>query len=66
MEGQKTIMNSEMPKIKIGKFSICSSGLKNSDGQEAVWIEKTDKGEGGAFDPEMLEPYIQEFYNKYF
>ena len=60
----KSGMYGEMPKVKIGKFTI--SQMTDKDGEEFVWIQVTDSGEGGQFDGRLLEKDFEKMYNKYF
>ncbi len=51
------------PIVKIGKFEI--SMMIDNKGKNRIWIWLED-GEGGEFSAVLLEPYIEEFFNKYF
>ncbi len=52
-------MYGDTPRVQIGKYSICRQGEKS------VWIE-CDDGEGGEFQDDLFEKFIDEFYNRHF
>lgn len=60
---KKVGMYDEMPKVKIGKYSICL--MSNSEDNKSVWIVHDD-GEGGEFRIDLLENVIEKFYNDHF
>ena len=64
--GKKTKrgMYGEMPKVKIGKFSI--SQMTNKKNDEYLWIQDNETGEGGQFDGRLIEKSFEKLYNKHF
>jgi len=62
----KNGMYGEMPIVKIGDYDI--SMMSDKDGEDRVWIQYDSEngGEAGEFKASLLEPYIKEFFNKYF
>ncbi len=52
-------MYGETPRVQIGKYSISRQGDKS------VWIEHDD-GEGGEFQDDLFEQFLDEFYNRHF
>ena len=59
----KSGMYGEMPKIKIGKYTI--TDVSDDEGCSSVWIED-ETGEGGTFSKEHLFDVIDKFYNEFF
>lgn len=57
-------MYGEMPKVKIGKFTV--SQMSDKEGEEFIWIENTEDGEGGQFDGRLIEKEFEEMYNRHF
>lgn len=55
-------MYGEMPVIEIGKFNL--SQMYEND-KSKIWLE-IDGEEGGEFSTELLEPYLSDFFKKYF
>ena len=62
-EKVKLGMYGELPKVKIGQFTI--SMTSNEKNEDSVWIEKED-GEGGEFPCESLEEIISAFFDANF
>lgn len=60
----KSGMYGEMPKIKIGKYTI--SDMSDEEECTDVWIEDTETGEGGQFSKGKLFDVIDKFYNEFF
>jgi hypothetical protein len=60
----KNGMYGEMPKVKLGKFTI--SQMSDKEGEEHLWIEDTESGEGGEFDGKAIEKGFTKLYNKHF
>jgi hypothetical protein len=63
-KGKKSGMYGEMPKIKIGKFTI--SDMSDDEGCKSVWIEDTENGDGGEFNKSTLADFIGNYYSEYF
>jgi hypothetical protein len=61
---QKLGMYGEMPKIKIGKYTIAD--MSNNENCSAVWIEDEKTGEGGQFNKDTLLYFIDQFYRRNF
>ena len=53
----------KMPIIEIGRFSV--SLMSDRENEDRVWIQD-DENEAREFPSKLLEPYIEEFFNKYF
>jgi len=66
-EKTKSGMYGEMPKVSIGKFSICQKSDK--EGETGIWVEEGEEDAGG-FSGDIvnkeLEGLIQVWFNKYF
>lgn len=62
-ERHKVGMYGEMPVITIGKYTIAM--MTDKPNEDRVWIQEEDQ-EGGEFPASMLEPVIQEFFDKNF
>lgn len=60
----KSGMYGEMPKIKIGKFTI--SEMSDDKNCQSVWIEDTEIGDGGEFNKSKLADLIGNFYSENF
>ena len=60
----KNGMYGEMPKVKIGKFNI--SQMSDKEGEEYLWIQDTEDGEGGGFDGRLIEKDFEKLFNKHF
>lgn len=63
MEKIKSGMYGELPKIKIGRYTI--SMMSNKENETNLWIQHED-GEGGEFKAELIEDYIDQAYSRYF
>jgi len=63
-EEKKSGMYGETPKIKIGKYIIAD--MSNEEECSTVWIEDTERGEGGQFSKNSLVDFIDKFYNEFF
>ena len=60
----KSGMYGEMPKITIGKYEV--SMMSDKDGETKIWIHDIVGGDGGEFESNLLEEYIDALYNNYF
>ena len=56
-------MYGEMPKIQIGKYSICM--YTDDKNEDKIWIEDED-GDGGVFVAKKFENVIEDKYNELF
>lgn len=63
VDNYKNGMYDEMPIVQIGRFAM--SMMTDQPNENRIWI-KNDEGEGGEFRYEDLEPFIEEFFNKFF
>jgi hypothetical protein len=63
-EEKKSGMYGEMPKIKIGKYTIAN--MSNEEDCSTVWVEETENGEGGEFSKSSLVDFIDKFYKDFF
>ena len=63
-EEKKSGMYGEMPKIKIGKYTIAD--MSNEEECSTLWIEDTEIGEGGQFSKSSLVDFIDKFYKEFF
>lgn len=61
---EKSGMYGEMPKIKIGKYTIAD--MSNEVDCKTIWIEDTTTGEGGQFSKETLLPILEKYYREHF
>lgn len=59
----KNGMYGEMPKLQIGRFSICLMSDKKDETK--IWIDDNEE-DAGSFPIGLLESHLEEFYNKYF
>lgn len=57
-------MYGEMPTVKIGKFTIAQ--MTDKEGEERIWIQEDEDGEGGEFDGKVIEEDFEKLFNKYF
>lgn len=67
MENTKEVKNGmyvEMPKVKIGKFTV--SQMTDKEGDNNVWIQDTESGEGGQFDGNVIGEDFESLFNKHF
>lgn len=62
LEKERIGMYGENPEIKIGKYTISRFSNKR---EGSIWIEHED-GEGCQLNTNIVEPYIDECYIKYF
>ncbi len=60
----KSGMYSEMPIIKIGKYTIAE--MSDDEDCKSVWIEDTGTGEGGQFSKESLSKVLDKYYEEFF
>ena len=59
----KSGMYGEMPKVKLGKFTIAM--MSDKENEVRVWIEN-EEGEGGEFKGVRLEGLISKFFDANF
>lgn len=52
-----------MPIVQVGRFEICM--MSDKPGEDRVWI-RDGEAEASEFPAKLLEPYIEQFFNKYF
>lgn len=62
LKKKKIGMYGDMPRVQVGKFSICEQTDPPSD---TIWIEE-DGGEGGEFQKAAFEKTLSDFYNTNF
>lgn len=55
-------MYGEMPKIKVGKYTIAD--MTNEDDCNSVWIEDTESGEGSEFGKDIFFDCVHKFYKE--
>jgi len=60
----KSGMYGEMPKIKIGKYTIAE--MSDEENCTTVWIEDTTTGEGGQFSKHALSETLDKHYKEHF
>jgi len=61
---KKSGMYGELPKIKIGKFTI--SEMSDDEDCQSVWIEDAEVGDGGEFQKSTLADIIGKYYSEHF
>lgn len=59
----KSGMYGEMPIIKVGRFEV--SMMTDKEGEDRIWV-RDGEAEGSEFPAKLLEPYLEEFFNKHF
>jgi hypothetical protein len=59
----KVGMYGETPQVKVGRFIISQGSDK--EGDTTIWIQDGEE-EGGNFNGDSFESYVEEFFNKHF